>query len=275
MVTDIMKKLLTILLRSINKRVMKNFIYKSLVLLIPVINVFTVSGQNLSATEIIKKADEKFNGEKSSLMVMSMTIIRPTWQRTVEFKNWTLDKEYALTLITAPAKDVGQTFLKRGTDMWSWNPSINRLIKLPPSMMSQGWMGSDYTNDDILKESSVVTDYTHEIAGEENIGGRDCYRIKMVAKDDAAVIWGHQTRWVDKKEFLVMKAELFDEDGILVRTETGSDIKTMDGRVIQTKIELVPADEPGNKTVIDIKEIKFNIPLKETFFSQQNMKSIR
>ena len=275
MVTDIMKKLLTILLRSINKRVMKNFIYKSLVLLIPVVNVFTVSGQNLSATEIIKKADEKFNGEKSSLMVMSMTIIRPTWQRTVEFKNWTLDKEYALTLITAPAKDVGQTFLKRGTDMWSWNPSINRLIKLPPSMMSQGWMGSDYTNDDILKESSVVTDYTHEIAGEENIGGRDCYRIKMVAKDDAAVIWGYQTRWVDKKEFLVMKAELFDEEGVLIRTETGSDIKTMDGRVIQTKIELVPADEPGNKTVIAIKEIKFNIPLKETFFSQQNMKSIR
>jgi outer membrane lipoprotein-sorting protein len=254
---------------------MKRILSRSLLLVLIGINVFNLAAQSLTATDIIRKADEKFNGEKSSLMVMSMTIIRPTWQRTIEFKNWTLEKEYALTLITAPAKDAGQTFLKRGTEMWSWNPSISRLIKLPPSMMSQGWMGSDYTNDDILKESSVVNDYKHEITGEETIGGRECYKIKMVAKDDAAVIWGHQIRWVDKKEFLVMKAELFDEEGVLIRTEIGSDIKTMDGRVIQTKIELVPADEPGNKTVIVIKEIKFNIPVQETFFSQQNMKNVR
>ena len=186
----------------------------------------SLRSQSITATEIVRKADEKFNGEKSSIMVMSMTIIRPTWQRTVEFKNWSLGRENALTLITAPAKDVGQTFLKRGTEMWNWNPSINRLIKLPPSMMSQGWMGSDYTNDDILKESSVVNDYTHEIIGEETIGDRLCYKIKMVAKEDAAIVWGHQIRWIDKKDFLVLKAELYDEDGYLVRTETGSEIKT-------------------------------------------------
>jgi outer membrane lipoprotein-sorting protein len=234
-----------------------------------------LSAQGLTAAEIIKKADEKFNGEKSSMMVMSMTIIRPTWQRTVEFKNWTMGRDYALTLVTAPAKDVGQTFLKRGNEMWNWNPSISRLIKLPPSMMSQGWMGSDYTNDDIMKESSVVNDYTHEITGEENVEGRECYRIKMVAKENAAVVWGHQVRWVDKKEFLVLKAEYYDEDGVLVRTETGSDIKVMDGRTIQTKIVLTPVDEPGKSTVIIIKDIKFNIPIKENFFSQQNMKNIR
>jgi outer membrane lipoprotein-sorting protein len=233
-----------------------------------------IMGQSLSATEVIRRADEKFNGEKSSLMVMGMTIVRPTWQRTIEFKNWSLGRDYALTLITAPAKDAGQTFLKRGTEMWNWNPSINRLIKLPPSMMSQGWMGSDYTNDDILKESSVVNDYVHSFDGDENIGGRDCYRIKMVAREDAAVIWGHQVRWIDKKEFLVMKAELYDEDGALVRTETGSDIRMMDGRTIQTRIELVPADEPGNKTIVTIRDIKFNIPVQESFFSQQNMKNI-
>ncbi len=240
------------------------------------ISTFMVlSAQGLTAAEIIKKADEKFNGEKSSMMVMSMTIIRPTWQRTVEFKNWTMGRDYALTLITAPAKDVGQTFLKRGNEMWNWNPSISRLIKLPPSMMSQGWMGSDYTNDDIMKESSVVNDYTHEITGEETIEGRECYRIKMVAKENAAVVWGHQVRWVDKKEFLVLKAEYYDEDGVLIRTETGSDIKDMDGRMIETRIVLTPVDEPGNSTVIIIKDIKFNIPVQESFFSQQNMKNIR
>jgi outer membrane lipoprotein-sorting protein len=235
----------------------------------------SINAQELSAADIVKKADDKFNGEKSGYSVMSMTIIRPTWQRTVEFKNWSLGRNYALTLITAPAKDAGQTFLKRATEMWSWNPSISRLIKLPPSMMSQGWMGSDYTNDDILKESSVVNDYTHEIIGEEIIDGRLCYKIKMVAKDDAAVVWGQQIRWIDKKDFLVLRAELYDEEGLLVRSEKGSEIKTMDGRVIPTRLELVPAEEPGNKTLVHIKDIKFNVQIVENFFSQQNMKNIR
>lgn len=234
-----------------------------------------INAQDISATEIVRKADDKLNGEKSGYSIMTMTIIRPTWQRSVEFKSWSLGKENALTLITAPAKDVGQSFLKRGNEMWSWNPSINRLIKLPPSMMSQGWMGSDYTNDDILKESSVVKDYTHEIVGDEMIGDRLCYKIRMVAKADASVVWGHQIRWIDKNDLLFLKAELYDEDGSLVRTENGSDIREMDGRIIPCRIELLPAEEKGNKTVIEIKEIKFNIKIEEKFFSQQNMKMVR
>lgn len=251
-------------------------IVQSLICLIPLLLISCFcSGQDLPAKEIVKKADEKFNGEKSSISAMSMTIIRPSWQRTVDFRIWSLGRDYALTLITAPARDAGQTFLKRGSGMWSWNPSISRLIKLPPSMMSQGWMGSDYTNDDILRESSAVNDYTHEIEGEEMIGNRTCYKIKMTAKPDAAVVWGSQIRWIDKKEFLMLKAELYDEEGVLVRTETGSDIKSMDNRTIPTRLELIPADEPGNKTIVVIKEIRFNVPVKEDFFSQQNMKNIR
>ena len=232
-------------------------------------------GQELSPREIIRKADEKFNGEKTSISNMSMTIVRPTWERTIEFKGWTSGKNYSLTLISAPAKDKGQSFLKREQEMWSWNPTISRLIKLPPSMMSQGWMGSDYTNDDILKESSVVNDYDHEIIGEEKIDGRLCYKIKMVAREDAAVIWGHQIRWIDKKDFLFLKSELYDEDAYLVRTETGSDIKEMDGRLIPCRIELVPSEEEGHMTIIEIKEILFNEPIEDSFFSQQNMKRIR
>ena len=232
-------------------------------------------GQELSPKEIIRKADEKFNGEKTGTAVMSMTIVRPTWERTIEFKNWTSGRDYALTLITSPARDKGQSFLKRQQEMWSWNPTISRLIKLPPSMMSQGWMGSDYTNDDILKESSVVNDYVHEIMGEEEHNGRLCYKIKMVAKEDAAVIWDYQLRWIDKKDFLFLKSELYDEDGYLVRTELGSDIKSMDGRLIPTRIELIPAEEEGQMTIIEMKEMKFNEPIKESFFSQQNMKRVR
>jgi outer membrane lipoprotein-sorting protein len=233
------------------------------------------SAQDLTAKEIIRKADERFNGEKTSTSIMAMTIVRPTWERTIEFKNWTSGRDFALTLITAPARDKGQSFLKRQNEMWNWNPTISRLIKLPPSMMSQGWMGSDYTNDDILRESSVVNDYTHEITGEDVIADRNCYRIKMVAKEDAAVIWGHQIRWIDKRDYLFLKSELYDEDGYLIRTELGSEIKDMDGRLIPSKIELIPAEEEDQKTIIEIKDIQFNKEISDSFFSQQNMKRVR
>ena len=234
-----------------------------------------VLGQDLSPKEIIRKADERFNGEETSISRMAMTIVRPTWERTVEFKNWTSGRDYALTLITAPAKDKGQSFLKRENEMWNWNPTISRLIKLPPSMMSQGWMGSDYTNDDILRESSVVNDYDHEIVGEEIIDGRLCFKINMVAKEEAAVIWGHQVRWIDKTDFLFMKSELYDEDSYLVRTELGTDVKNLGGRLIPARLELIPAEEEGNMTIIEIREIEFNTPINDNFFSQQNMKRVR
>lgn len=234
-----------------------------------------VSAQTVSATEIVRKTDEKFKGEQTGYSVMAMTIVRPTWERTVEFKSWAKENDYALTLITAPAREKGQTFLKRKNEMWSWNPAINRLIKLPPSMMSQGWMGSDYTNDDILRESSVVADYTHTLEGEELVDGRQCYKIKLTAKENADIMWGSQIWWVDKKEFIALKAELYDEDGYLVRSETASDLKTMDGRLLPTYLELVPADAEGQKTILRIIEMKFNMNLEDSFFSQQNMKTIR
>jgi outer membrane lipoprotein-sorting protein len=244
-------------------------------LLLQVTCINTLFAQEMNATDIVRKADEKFNGEKSSYSVMSMTIIRPEWKRTIEFKSWSLGRDFSLTLIASPPKEAGQTFLKRSSEMWNWNPSISRLIKLPPSMMSQGWMGSDYTNDDILKESSVVSDYVHEIVGEESIGDRLCYKIKMTARENASIVWGKQIRWIDKKDFLVLRAEIYDEDGSLVRTETGSDIKIMNGRTITSKIELIPAEEPENKTLLEIRDIEFNIPLDENYFSQQNMKRVR
>lgn len=232
-------------------------------------------GQEPSAKEIVTEAYERFSGEESSRTLMSMTIVRPTWERTIEFKNWTLGRDYALTLITAPPNEAGQTFLKRENEMWQWNPTINRLIKLPPSMMSQGWMGSDYTNEDILNESSVVEDYHHEKMGEETINNRVCYKIKLTPREDATVIWGHQIRWIDKADFLFLRAEMYDVEGYLVRTETGSDIKTMDGRLIPTHLEINPVEEEGRKTLVDIREIEYNIDIDESFFSQQNMKRVR
>jgi outer membrane lipoprotein-sorting protein len=224
-----------------------------------------------NATDIIKKADEKFQG-KSSYSEMKMTIVRPKWSRTITFKSCNLGTDYSMTLITDPAKEKGQTFLKRKENMWSWNPTISRLVKLPPAMMSQGWMGSDFSNDDLLKESSLVNDYTHKIIGSEAIDGNDCYKIELTPKDDAAVVWGKLIKWITKKDFLQLKTQYFDEDNYIVKTETASKIMLMSGREIPTYFVLEPADEPGNKTIVEMIKIKYDIKATETFFSQQNMK---
>ena len=227
------------------------------------------------AREIIKKADEKMQGEKTSQSTMTMTIVRPTWERVITFKSWTRGRDYSLALITSPAREKGQTFLKRENEMWNWNPTINRLIKLPPSMMSQGWMGSDFSNDDLLKESSIVVDYTHAIIGEEEIDEWVCYKIELIPHEDAAVVWGRILKWVSMKEYLQMRSEYYDEDGYLIKTELAYDIKTMDGRLIPSKFELIPQEEEGHKTVVVMDEILFNKPISDGFFSQQNMKKVR
>jgi len=227
------------------------------------------------ATDIIKKADEKMRG-KTNTSIMKMEIIRPSWKRSISMKSWGRGLDYSMTYITAPAKEKGQVFMKRKTEMWNWVPSIGRMIKIPSSMMSQGWMGSDYTNDDILKESSIVYDYTHKIVGEEKVEGFDTYKIEMIPKEDAAVIWGKIYKWITKDgEYLQIKSEYYDEDGELVKSDHGYDFKKMDGRLIPGRIEIIPADEEGKKTVLYIEDIKFDVNLPETFFSQQQMKRVR
>jgi outer membrane lipoprotein-sorting protein len=239
---------------------------------------FFVSLINLNAQDarnIIKKADEKLQGEETSQSTMTMTIVRPSWERVITFKNWTKGRDYTLALITAPAREKGQTFLKRENEMWNWNPTINRLIKLPPSMMSQGWMGSDFSNDDLLKESSIVVDYNHSIIGEEEIDGWDCYKIELIPLEDAAVVWGKIHKWISKEEFLQMKSEYYDEDDYLIKTELAYDIKTMGGRLIPSRFELIPEEDEGHKTIVVMDEILFNKPISDGFFSQQNMKKVR
>ncbi len=225
------------------------------------------------ATEIIEKAEEKMRGE-SSRGEMQMKIIRPSWERTISFETWSKGTKFSMTLVTAPAKEEGQTFLKRENELWQYNPTIDRMIKLPPSMMSQGWMGSDFSNDDILKESSLSKDYNHSILAEETIDGTEVYKIELLPKDDAAVVWGKIIMWIGKDEFLQLKSEYYDVDDYLIKTETASDIKTMDGRVIPTHFEIIPADEEGNKTVMIIEDIEFDIDIDNRFFSQQNMKQL-
>lgn len=226
------------------------------------------------ATEIVNRSLDQFKGQTSEAK-MSMEIIRPSWSRKITMKSWTKGDDFSLIKVLAPARDEGTGYLKRGKEIWNWQPSIERTIKLPPSMMSQSWMGSDFTNDDLVRESSILTDYNHEILGSETIDGRECWKIKMTPKSDAPVVWGKVIAWITKEHYLEIRTEFYNEEGELINIMRGSDIKKMGGRTITTTLEMIPADKEGHKTVVHYEEIKYNQPLEDDFFSVQNMKSIR
>ena len=228
----------------------------------------------LTALEIIEKVDAKQKGTTSQ-SEFKMTIVRPTWKREISMKSWGLGDDYSLTLITSPARDKGTAFLKRKKEIWNWQPTIDRVIKLPPSMMMQSWMGSDFTNDDLVKQSSIVTDYEHKLLGEEEIDGKMCYKLEMIPKEEAAVVWGKILNWVSKDEFNQLKTEFYDEDDYLVNTMLGKKVKDLGGKMLPSILEVIPADEPEQKTIIEQVWIKFDEPMKESFFSVQNLKRLR
>jgi len=248
---------------------MKKVIYIS----IPLLLTFIVS-QAQDATSIIKKSDDRMRGS-TSYSEMTMKIVRPSYERSISMKNWQKGNRYSMILITAPAREKGQVFLKRGNEMWNWIPNISRMIKLPPSMMSQSWMGSDYTNDDLIKQSSIVVDYDHKILSEEEIRGHKTWKIELIPKPDAPVVWGKIIAWVDKENYNQLRVEFYDEENELVNTQILKNIREMDGREIPTTWEMIPADEPDQKTVIELEKIEFNQTIADGFFSQQNMKRIR
>ncbi|WP_445665659.1 outer membrane lipoprotein-sorting protein [Fodinibius sp. AD559] len=226
------------------------------------------------ATEIIKRADKKMRGE-SSRAEMTMEIVRPTWERRVSMKAWSLGEDYSLILITAPARDEGSAYLKRENQIWHWLPDINRTVKLPPSMMSQSWMGSDFSNNDLVRESSIVTDYTHTLVGDSTINNYDCYKIEMIPKPNAPVVWSKVISFVSKDNYLQLRTEFYDENQEIIRLMEGSEIKDMGGRTIPTRLEMIPLQENGQKTIMTYENIEFDIDLSERFFSIQNMKRVK
>lgn len=243
-------------------------------LVVLVLTSFALAGQGQTAMEIIKRADDKMQGE-SNKAEMRMTIVRPDWKREITMKSWSKGREMSLILITGPARDKGTSTLKRKKELWNWQPSIDRTIKLPPSMMLQSWMGSDFTNDDLVRESSIVNDYTHELGQDTVIDNYECYKIIMIPKPDAPVVWGKLVVYIEKEELNQLLIYYYDEDEYLVNTMRLSDIKNMDGRNIPTRMEMIPAEEPENMTVIEYLSMDFDIDISDNFFSIQNMKRVR
>jgi len=224
------------------------------------------------AKEIVRLSDAHMRG-KTMQGEMTIKIVRPDYTREMSMHSWSKGTQYALVLVTAPAKDKGTTFLKRVKEVWDWVPTLERTIKLPPSMMSQSWMGTDFTNDDLVKETSIVDDYDQTILAEEKIGDRVCWKIQLIPKPTAAVVWSKVISWIDKKDYLQLKSEMYDEDGKLVNTLNESDVKMMGGRLLPSTLEMIPHDKPGHKTIITYQSEEFDKPIADDFFSTQNMKN--
>ncbi len=249
---------------------MKNkFIFSLLVFLM------AASAFGQTAKEVIHESEKRFRGVKSVEAEITMTIVRPNWTREMSMKSWSKGTEYALILVTSPERDKGTTNLKRGREVWSWMPRIERSIKLPPSMMSQSWMGSDLTNDDLVREFSIVEDYSHAFGEEKVIEGKSCWKIILTPKEDAAVVWGKVIMFISKDDYLQLRSEFYDEEGYLVNVMQGSEIEERDGRKIVTKMEMIPVEEEGQKTVLKYGEMKFDKEIPDSFFSIQNMKKVR
>jgi len=237
-------------------------------------NVAAAKKDGLSATELIQRMDSKLRGAQSRADI-TMTIVRPSWERSIRMKTWSLGTEYSMILITEPARDQGIAYLKRDNEIWNWVPNIGRTIKLPPSMMMQSWMGSDFTNDDLVRESSVVTDYTHSFGEDANIDGYQTYQVILTPKPDAPVVWGEVRTWVTREEYIQLKTEFYDEEGYLVSTMQASEIKDFQGRKLASRMEMIPLDEPGNKTILTYNDLSFEEAITESFFNVQQMRRLR
>lgn len=226
------------------------------------------------ATEIIERMEEVMRGE-SSHAEMTMTIERPRYTRDVSMKAWALGNDYSLILITAPARDQGTTYLKRENEIWNYVPNIDRTIKMPPSMMSQSWMGSDFTNDDLVRESSVLDDYEYRLYDEDEIDGRQAWVIELIPKPDTPVVWGKVLMWIDKDEYIQLKVENYDQRDELASTIEFSEIREIGGRTFPTKMTMTPADKSNQRTIMEYNELEFDVDLSQSFFTQQNMRRVR
>jgi outer membrane lipoprotein-sorting protein len=222
------------------------------------------------ARKIVRQADQRVKG-KTSYSKLTLRTERPTYFRELQLEAWTMGDSLSLIRILSPAKDRGTSFLRRNKEVWNWLPTIERTIKLPPSMMSQSWMGTDFTNDDLVKEASIVKDYDHRLIGSETVSGMDCHRIELIPHPEAAVVWGKIILTIEKKDYLLLKALYYDEDGELVNAMVGSDIRIMGGLRIPCRLEMSPLKKPGHKTVMTYTELRFDVPMNPENFTPQKL----
>jgi len=204
-----------------------------------------------------------------------MTVQRPNWARTLKMKVWDdRTNSRVFVKITEPAKEAGTSFLRLGYNLWNYLPSVEKVMKIPPSMMLQAWMGSDFSNDDLVKESSYIDDYTHEISGNEDQDGLKVLKIELTPKPNAPVVWGKVIFWVRDKDDLPVREQFIDERGRVIKDLSFLDLKPMDGVVLPTRWEMTPVLKEGQKTTLLLRSVDFDPKpaVPESVFTEKNLR---
>ncbi|HHB76378.1 MAG TPA: outer membrane lipoprotein-sorting protein [Desulfobulbus sp.] len=221
------------------------------------------------AAEIIRQVEENLNG-RTAVMTMTMKVSTSRTQRSMTMESYSIGNEKSFIRILQPGKDKGITFLRIHNTMWQYVPRIEKTIKIPASMMLQSWMGSDFTNDDLVKESSLSKDYTTRMPAQTPDG----YRLQLLPKDEAAVVWGEIVMEVSRKYLLPTRVLYFDEDGVLVRELFYGDVRAFGKRFYPATWVVIPkeTDKAGHKTVITISRAVFDAPVNEAYFTKRALK---
>jgi outer membrane lipoprotein-sorting protein len=231
---------------------------------------------DLDVHELVKRVEERLR-RSSSEMVISMTVETPRWTRTLRFRSWD-DRagDRSFTRILEPAKDRGTGFLKIGDSLWTYLPSVERVTRMPPSLLLQPWMGSDFTNDDIVRESSLIDDYEPRYLGEQAVDGVACHRIELLARETAPVVWARLEAWADVQTLVPVRFVYFDEgaDGALreVRAMAFADVRDVQGTPFPHRWQMVPSDKPGHRTLIRVEEVRFDVQVDASLFTQEHLK---
>jgi len=227
-----------------------------------------------TALSIIEKSDQIMRGETQT-GTYRMVITRPEWEREIEFDFWADGTRRSFIRIQKPQREKGVSFLRLEREMWQYVPKINRTIKIPPSMRLQSWMGSNFTNDDLVRESSIVNDYEHALLGKEELEAGEAYMVELIPKPNAPVTWDRIVQWIRVDDYLPLRAEYFNERGERVRTVDFSGFKSMHGRTLPAIMTLSEDKKPGHSTTLELVNVEFNADIKESVFTQQNLKRAR
>lgn len=217
------------------------------------------------AQALVEAAVDYYRG-KASICTVDMTVHRPKWERTLTIKAWTRGKKDSIFTIVAPPKDSGNGTLKKGREMWMYNPKVNRVIKLPPSMMSQAWMGSDFSNNDLAKSDSIMEDYTHSVAGTESHEGKTVFVVESMPKPEAPVVWGMQRLRI-REDYMLLSQAFYDEDLTLVKAMTGQQIQMLGGKLFPKVWKMHKAGVEDEYTLLIYKELAFKPDLPSSLFT--------
>jgi outer membrane lipoprotein-sorting protein len=223
------------------------------------------------AAAIIEASFNHYRG-KASVSDVEMVIHRPSWERTMRMDAWTKGTDKSLIRITAPPKDEGNGTLKKGSEMWTYNPKVNRVIKLPPALMSQSWMGSDFSNNDLAKSDTILNDYIHTLLRTETREGHTVYVIKSMPKPAAPVVWGMQILEI-RDDDILLSEEFFDEDLVSVKKMTTREIQMMGGRLFPKVWQMQETDKQDQYTLLRYHALEFKDDLPERLFTLNALKT--